>query len=132
MRGEAARAQLPERKDLTLMALSLRARYTLALDPALSPVPPGGVRGGWDNLLAIIPGGSSVPLLPKNVRRGAHTPALRTSAPGPGGACSSPDAATQHIGGGQGSAPHDLPPLRFPNPFSSPGPLPPQRSATPC
>jgi len=24
----------------------------------------GGVRGGWDNLLAIIPGGSSVPLLP--------------------------------------------------------------------
>lgn len=27
----------------------------------------GGVRGGWDNLLAIIPGGSSVPLLPKRV-----------------------------------------------------------------
>lgn len=27
----------------------------------------GGVRGGWDNLLAIIPGGSSVPLLPRNV-----------------------------------------------------------------
>ena len=26
----------------------------------------GGVRGGWDNLLAIIPGGSSVPLLPKH------------------------------------------------------------------
>jgi len=26
----------------------------------------GGVRGGWDNLLAIIPGGSSVPLLPKD------------------------------------------------------------------
>jgi len=25
------------------------------------------VRGGWDNLLAIIPGGSSVPLLPKKV-----------------------------------------------------------------
>jgi NADH:ubiquinone oxidoreductase subunit F (NADH-binding) len=25
----------------------------------------GGVRGGWDNLLAIIPGGSSTPLLPK-------------------------------------------------------------------
>ena len=25
----------------------------------------GGVRGGWNNLLAIIPGGSSVPLLPK-------------------------------------------------------------------
>ena len=22
----------------------------------------GGVRGGWDNLLAVIPGGSSVPL----------------------------------------------------------------------
>ncbi len=27
----------------------------------------GGVRGGWDNLLAVIPGGSSVPLLPKHV-----------------------------------------------------------------
>jgi NADH dehydrogenase (ubiquinone) flavoprotein 1 len=27
----------------------------------------GGVRGGWDNLLAIIPGGSSVPLLPKTI-----------------------------------------------------------------
>jgi NADH-quinone oxidoreductase subunit F len=27
----------------------------------------GGVRGGWDNLLAIIPGGSSVPLLTKEI-----------------------------------------------------------------
>ncbi len=27
----------------------------------------GGVRGGWDNLLAVIPGGSSVPLMPKSV-----------------------------------------------------------------
>ena len=27
----------------------------------------GGVRGGWDNLLAVIPGGSSVPLLPKAI-----------------------------------------------------------------
>ncbi len=27
----------------------------------------GGVRGGWDNLLAVIPGGSSVPALPKSV-----------------------------------------------------------------
>jgi NADH-quinone oxidoreductase subunit F len=26
----------------------------------------GGVRGGWDNLLAVIPGGSSVPVLPKS------------------------------------------------------------------
>ena len=25
----------------------------------------GGVIGGWDNLLAIIPGGSSTPLIPK-------------------------------------------------------------------
>ena len=24
----------------------------------------GGVRGGWDNLLAVIPGGSSMPLVP--------------------------------------------------------------------
>ena len=27
----------------------------------------GGVIGGWDNLLAIIPGGSSVPLIPKSI-----------------------------------------------------------------
>ncbi|MEX2297061.1 MAG: NADH-quinone oxidoreductase subunit NuoF [Dongiaceae bacterium] len=27
----------------------------------------GGVRGGWDNLLAIIPGGASVPCLPKPI-----------------------------------------------------------------
>jgi len=27
----------------------------------------GGVRGGWDNLLGIIPGGSSVPVIPKAV-----------------------------------------------------------------
>ena len=27
----------------------------------------GGVRGGWNNLLAVIPGGSSVPLLPRSV-----------------------------------------------------------------
>ncbi|KAJ3442087.1 NADH-ubiquinone oxidoreductase flavoprotein 1 ndufv1 [Anaeramoeba flamelloides] len=27
----------------------------------------GGVRGGWDNLLAVIPGGSSCPVLPKNI-----------------------------------------------------------------
>ncbi|RYE13907.1 MAG: NADH-quinone oxidoreductase subunit NuoF, partial [Sphingobacteriaceae bacterium] len=27
----------------------------------------GGVRGGWDNLLAIIPGGASVPLIPKHI-----------------------------------------------------------------
>lgn len=27
----------------------------------------GGVRGGWDNLLGVIPGGSSVPVMPKEV-----------------------------------------------------------------
>ncbi|MFP4386320.1 MAG: NADH-quinone oxidoreductase subunit NuoF [Alphaproteobacteria bacterium] len=27
----------------------------------------GGVRGGWDNLLAVIPGGSSTPLLPQSI-----------------------------------------------------------------
>ena len=27
----------------------------------------GGVRGGWDNLLAVIPGGSSVPMIPKSI-----------------------------------------------------------------
>ncbi|MCV6602612.1 MAG: NADH-quinone oxidoreductase subunit NuoF, partial [Cohaesibacter sp.] len=26
----------------------------------------GGIRGGWDNLLAVIPGGSSVPMVPAN------------------------------------------------------------------
>jgi len=27
----------------------------------------GGVRGGWENLLAVIPGGSSTPILPKSI-----------------------------------------------------------------
>lgn len=27
----------------------------------------GGIRGGWDNLLAVIPGGSSTPLLPREI-----------------------------------------------------------------
>ena len=27
----------------------------------------GGVRGGWDNLLGVIPGGSSTPILTKDV-----------------------------------------------------------------
>ncbi|MBB3065855.1 NADH-quinone oxidoreductase subunit NuoF [Limibacillus halophilus] len=27
----------------------------------------GGVRGGWDNLLAVVPGGSSVPVIPKDI-----------------------------------------------------------------
>lgn len=29
--------------------------------------PVGGVRGGWDNLLCVIPGGSSTPLIPRHV-----------------------------------------------------------------
>lgn len=28
---------------------------------------PGGVRGGWDNLLGVIPGGSSTPIIPRSV-----------------------------------------------------------------
>jgi len=32
----------------------------------------GGVRGGWDNLLAVIPGGSSVPCLPKSACDNLH------------------------------------------------------------
>jgi NADH-quinone oxidoreductase subunit F len=32
----------------------------------------GGIRGGWDNLLAVIPGGSSVPLVPAEQIRKAH------------------------------------------------------------
>jgi NADH:ubiquinone oxidoreductase subunit F (NADH-binding) len=38
--------------------------------PAVNPAAAccaGGVKGGWDNLLAVIPGGSSVPLIPKPV-----------------------------------------------------------------
>jgi NADH-quinone oxidoreductase subunit F len=31
----------------------------------------GGIRGGWDNLLAVIPGGSSVPLVPAEQIRSA-------------------------------------------------------------
>ncbi len=31
----------------------------------------GGIRGGWDNLKAVIPGGSSVPLLPASIAREA-------------------------------------------------------------
>lgn len=27
----------------------------------------GGVRGGWENLLAVVPGGSSVPVIPKDI-----------------------------------------------------------------
>ena len=27
----------------------------------------GGVRGGWDNLLAVIPGGSSTPMIPREI-----------------------------------------------------------------
>ena len=32
----------------------------------------GGVRGGWDNLLAVIPGGSSTPCLPKEICDSVH------------------------------------------------------------
>lgn len=32
----------------------------------------GGVRGGWDNLLAVIPGGSSTPLIPKEICSTVH------------------------------------------------------------
>lgn len=32
----------------------------------------GGVRGGWDNLLAVIPGGSSTPLIPKKICESVH------------------------------------------------------------
>ena len=32
----------------------------------------GGITGGWDNLLAVIPGGSSVPLVPAEQIRSAH------------------------------------------------------------
>ena len=46
----------------------------------------GGVRGGWDNLLAVIPGGSSVPCLPKSVcdEQAMDFDALRDSGSGLG------------------------------------------------
>ncbi|PIN07682.1 NADH:ubiquinone oxidoreductase, NDUFV1/51kDa subunit [Handroanthus impetiginosus] len=40
----------------------------------------GGVRGGWDNLLAVIPGGSSVPLIPKHICEDAVQSGLGTAA----------------------------------------------------
>lgn len=44
------------------------SRATAGLElPVLTLLFAGGVRGGWDNLLAVIPGGSSTPLLPKSV-----------------------------------------------------------------
>ena len=32
----------------------------------------GGVRGGWDNLMAVIPGGSSTPMIPKEICDSVH------------------------------------------------------------
>lgn len=32
----------------------------------------GGVRGGWDNLLAVIPGGSSTPVIPRDICETVH------------------------------------------------------------
>lgn len=32
----------------------------------------GGVRGGWDNLLAVIPGGASMPMIPKSICDTVH------------------------------------------------------------
>jgi NADH dehydrogenase (ubiquinone) flavoprotein 1 len=43
----------------------------------------GGVRGGWDNLLGIVPGGSSVPIIPKDVCAEVlyvYTPLVATNA----------------------------------------------------
>lgn len=34
---------------------------------AFSVLVSGGVRGGWDNLLGVIPGGSSTPIIPRSV-----------------------------------------------------------------
>lgn len=39
---------------------------------ALIDIYGGGVRGGWDNLLAVIPGGASVSLLPKDICDTVH------------------------------------------------------------
>lgn len=37
------------------------------LQPSSPLVGAGGVKGGWDNLLGVIPGGSSTPIIPRHV-----------------------------------------------------------------
>lgn len=37
------------------------------LPPCPCVIGAGGVRGGWDNLLGVIPGGSSTPIIPRHV-----------------------------------------------------------------
>ena len=41
--------------------------YLLHSPPLSLPLPRCSCPGGWDNLLAIIPGGASVPLIPKKI-----------------------------------------------------------------
>src|SRR5260221_387784 len=45
----------------------LQAAIDEAYEAGLIDKNAGGVRGGWDNLLAVIPGGASVPLIPKSI-----------------------------------------------------------------
>jgi hypothetical protein len=57
----------PRRLHLLVLALSCCQSCETALPVSWCGVCTGGVKGGWDNLLAVIPGGSSVPLIPKPV-----------------------------------------------------------------
>lgn len=52
----------------------MRPRATSVVTVVLTGLQPcspltgaGGVKGGWDNLLGVIPGGSSTPIIPRHV-----------------------------------------------------------------
>lgn len=64
----------PNNRGVKLFAISGHVNNPITVEEEMS-IPlreliekhAGGVRGGWDNLKAIIPGGSSVPMLPKKI-----------------------------------------------------------------
>ena len=61
---------IPSRARMMTLSLSSKSPGArVRREPARQTKRPraGGVRGGWDNLLAVIPGGSSTPLLPQDV-----------------------------------------------------------------
>jgi NADH dehydrogenase (ubiquinone) flavoprotein 1 len=56
----------PKTKTLKLIACVVEEEMSISLRELLEKHC-GGVRGGWDNLLGVIPGGSSVPVMPKHI-----------------------------------------------------------------
>lgn len=48
-------------------APSLVTVQPTGLQPSSPLTGAGGVKGGWDNLLGVIPGGSSTPIIPRHV-----------------------------------------------------------------